>query len=217
MKSSLGPEPPSQFPSTPVSVPLSDPSSGVSSPHLLSRKGALQPRASQRHRGSVKGRGPRPPDSPRLVSSLPLPGRDSVGPGGPPGAGETEPGAGAVGTMAAVAARGLVSEPLPWGVALTLVFGVPRSPLPEKLRPTPRCLPQVSERPCLLLGGARVALPEDTAPLPSHQTADPPGAMTTSGNRLRLPPAGSGPEKRLRLRGGSPSGSELLLSPTCQC
>lgn len=64
--------------------------------------------------------------------------------------------------QAAVAARGLVSKPLPQGVALTLVFGVPRSPLPGKFRPTPRCLPQVSERPCLLLGGAWVALPEDT-------------------------------------------------------
>ncbi|XP_070259924.1 pleckstrin homology domain-containing family N member 1 isoform X2 [Myotis yumanensis] len=87
MKSSLGPEPSSPFPSVPVSVPRSDPSSGVSSPHLLSRKGALQPRASQRHRGSVKGRGPQPPDSPRLVSpprevspDPPLPPPD----GGPP-------------------------------------------------------------------------------------------------------------------------------------
>lgn len=87
MKSSLGPEPSSPFPSVPVSVPLSNPSSGVSSPHLLSRKGALQPRASQRHRGSVKGRGPRPPDSPQLISpprevspDPPLPPPD----GGPP-------------------------------------------------------------------------------------------------------------------------------------
>ncbi|XP_036163344.1 pleckstrin homology domain-containing family N member 1 isoform X4 [Myotis myotis] len=87
MKSSLGPEPSSPFPSVPVSVPRSDPSSGVSSPHLLSKKGALQPRASQRHRGSVKGRGPQPPDSPRLVSpprevspDPPLPPPD----GGPP-------------------------------------------------------------------------------------------------------------------------------------
>ncbi|KAM8787568.1 pleckstrin homology domain-containing family N member 1 isoform 1-T1 [Rhynchonycteris naso] len=68
MKSAHEPEPSSPFPSVPVSVPISDPSSGVSGSHLLFRKGALQSRASQRHRGSVKGRGPRPPDSPQLVS-----------------------------------------------------------------------------------------------------------------------------------------------------
>ncbi|XP_027964301.1 pleckstrin homology domain-containing family N member 1 isoform X3 [Eumetopias jubatus] len=79
MQSSLGPESSSPFPSVPVSVPAADPSSGLSSPHLLSRKGALQPRASQRHRGSIKGRGPPPPDSPphvspaRKVSTDPLP------------------------------------------------------------------------------------------------------------------------------------------------
>nr|KAF6394922.1 pleckstrin homology domain containing N1 [Molossus molossus] len=67
MKSSPGPEPSSPFPSVPVSVPISNPSSGVSSPHCLSRKGAPQARASQRHRGSLKGRGPRPPDSPQRV------------------------------------------------------------------------------------------------------------------------------------------------------
>ncbi|XP_024410660.1 pleckstrin homology domain-containing family N member 1 isoform X2 [Desmodus rotundus] len=67
MKSSRGPEPSSLFPSVPVSVPVSDPRSAASGPHLLSRKGALQGRASQRHRGS-KGREPRPPDSPQLVA-----------------------------------------------------------------------------------------------------------------------------------------------------
>lgn len=74
MKSSRGPEPSSLFPSVPVSVPVSDPRSAASGPHLLSRKGALQGRASQRHRGS-KGREPRPPDSPQLVSSSPHPGQ----------------------------------------------------------------------------------------------------------------------------------------------
>lgn len=67
-QSSLGPESSSPFPSVPVSVPVSGPSSGLSGPHLLSKKGALQPRASQRHRGSVKGQGPLPPDSPQHVS-----------------------------------------------------------------------------------------------------------------------------------------------------
>ncbi|XP_045437164.1 pleckstrin homology domain-containing family N member 1 isoform X3 [Pipistrellus kuhlii] len=114
VKSSLGPEPSSPFPSVPVSVPLSGPSSGVAGPHLLSRKGVLQPRASQRHRGSIGGRGARPPDSPQLM-------------------------------------------------------------------------------------------------------ADPPGALTKSGTRLHLPPASGGPEKHLRLRGDSRSGSEPLLRPTCQC
>ncbi|XP_054440506.1 pleckstrin homology domain-containing family N member 1 isoform X1 [Pteronotus mesoamericanus] len=68
MKSSRGPSPSSPFPSVPVSVPVSDPSSAAAGPHPLSRKGALQGRASQRHRGSAKGREPRPPDSPQLVS-----------------------------------------------------------------------------------------------------------------------------------------------------
>ncbi|XP_049474305.1 LOW QUALITY PROTEIN: pleckstrin homology domain-containing family N member 1 [Panthera uncia] len=72
MQSSLGPESSSAFPSVPVSVPVSDPSSGLCGPHLLSKKGALQPRASQRHRGSVQGQGPPPPDSPQHVS----PGRE---------------------------------------------------------------------------------------------------------------------------------------------
>ncbi|XP_008056424.1 pleckstrin homology domain-containing family N member 1 isoform X2 [Carlito syrichta] len=73
MQNSPGPSRP--FPLVPVSVPVSDPDSGhPSSPgppglHLFSKKGALPSRASQRHRGSVKGRGPRPPDSPWLVSS----------------------------------------------------------------------------------------------------------------------------------------------------
>ncbi|XP_040313720.1 pleckstrin homology domain-containing family N member 1 isoform X1 [Herpailurus yagouaroundi] len=70
MQSSLGPESSSAFPLVPVSVPVSDPSSGLSGPHLLSKKGALQPRASQRHRGSVQGQGPPPPDSPQHVSPV---------------------------------------------------------------------------------------------------------------------------------------------------
>ncbi|XP_024616085.1 pleckstrin homology domain-containing family N member 1 isoform X2 [Neophocaena asiaeorientalis asiaeorientalis] len=68
MQSSVGPEPSSPFPFGPVSVPVSDPSSGFSGPHLLSEKGVPQARASQRHRGSIKGRGSRPPGSPQLVS-----------------------------------------------------------------------------------------------------------------------------------------------------
>ncbi|XP_007448964.1 PREDICTED: pleckstrin homology domain-containing family N member 1 [Lipotes vexillifer] len=68
MQSSLGPEPSSPFPLVPVSVPVSDPSSGFSGPHLLSEKGVPQARASQRHRSSIKGRGSRPPGSPQLVS-----------------------------------------------------------------------------------------------------------------------------------------------------
>ncbi|XP_059233014.1 pleckstrin homology domain-containing family N member 1 isoform X1 [Mustela nigripes] len=69
-QSSLGPESSSPFPSVPVSVPVSGPSSGLSGPHLLSKKGALQPRASQRHRGSVKGQGPLPPDSPQHAAPV---------------------------------------------------------------------------------------------------------------------------------------------------
>uniref|UniRef100_A0A8C6A617 Pleckstrin homology domain containing N1 n=1 Tax=Marmota marmota marmota TaxID=9994 RepID=A0A8C6A617_MARMA len=75
VRSSPGPEPSSPFPLVPVSVPVSDPCSGLSSspgppaPHLVSKKGALQSRASRRHRGSIKDRGPQPPDSPQLVSS----------------------------------------------------------------------------------------------------------------------------------------------------
>ncbi|XP_012512926.1 PREDICTED: pleckstrin homology domain-containing family N member 1 [Propithecus coquereli] len=74
LRSCPGPAPSSPFPSVPVSVPVSDPGSGPSSspgppgPHLLSRKGALQSRAAQRHRGSVKGGGPQRPDSPQLVA-----------------------------------------------------------------------------------------------------------------------------------------------------
>ncbi|XP_008567905.1 PREDICTED: pleckstrin homology domain-containing family N member 1 isoform X2 [Galeopterus variegatus] len=74
MRSSPAPVLSSPFPSVPVSVPVTDPGSGLAScpgllgPHLLSKKGALQSRASQRHRGSIKGRGPWPPDSPQLVS-----------------------------------------------------------------------------------------------------------------------------------------------------
>ncbi|XP_059997796.1 pleckstrin homology domain-containing family N member 1 isoform X4 [Lagenorhynchus albirostris] len=69
MQSSLGPEPSSPFPFGPVSVPVSDPSSGFSGPHLLSEKGVPQARASQRHRGSIKGRGSRPPGSPQLTAA----------------------------------------------------------------------------------------------------------------------------------------------------
>ncbi|XP_059112306.1 pleckstrin homology domain-containing family N member 1 [Peromyscus eremicus] len=75
MQTSPGPELSSPFPSVSVSVPVSDSSSGISSSprplgsHLLSKKGALQSRASQRHRGSIKNRGPRPSDFPQLVTS----------------------------------------------------------------------------------------------------------------------------------------------------
>uniref|UniRef100_A0A8C9DL11 Pleckstrin homology domain containing N1 n=1 Tax=Prolemur simus TaxID=1328070 RepID=A0A8C9DL11_PROSS len=91
LRSCPGPAPSSPFPSVPVSVPVSDPGSGPSrapgppGPNLLSRKGALPTRASQRHRGSVKGGGPQPPDSPRLVSSTWVRGtaRASWPPGSP--------------------------------------------------------------------------------------------------------------------------------------
>ncbi|XP_042637528.1 pleckstrin homology domain-containing family N member 1 [Orycteropus afer afer] len=72
MQSSSGPEASSAFPAVPVSVPVSDPSPGPSGspgPYLLPKKGAPQGRNSQRHRSSFKGRGPRPPDSPKLVST----------------------------------------------------------------------------------------------------------------------------------------------------
>ncbi|KAF6110767.1 pleckstrin homology domain containing N1 [Phyllostomus discolor] len=68
VRSSRSPEPPSRFPAVPVTVPVPDPSAAASGPRPLSRKGALQGRASQRHRGSPKGREPRPPDSPQLVA-----------------------------------------------------------------------------------------------------------------------------------------------------
>ncbi|XP_024094716.2 pleckstrin homology domain-containing family N member 1 [Pongo abelii] len=71
MQSAPGPVPLSPLPSVPVSVPASDPrssSSGPAGPHLLSKKGALQSRATQRHRGSAKDEGPQPPDSPQLIS-----------------------------------------------------------------------------------------------------------------------------------------------------
>ncbi|CAO2590342.1 Probable pleckstrin homology domain-containing family N member 1 [Lemmus lemmus] len=76
MQTSPGPELSSPFPSVSVSVPVSDSSSGISSSprllgsHLLSKKGALQSRASQKHRGSIKNRGPRPSDLPQLVSHI---------------------------------------------------------------------------------------------------------------------------------------------------
>nr|XP_012323300.1 pleckstrin homology domain-containing family N member 1 isoform X1 [Aotus nancymaae] len=97
MQSSPGPVPLSPLPSSPASVRVSDPGSsspGPTGPHSFSKKGALQSRASQRHRGSGKGVGPQPPDAPQLVSSaregspephLPLtdgqPPRRSEGPG----------------------------------------------------------------------------------------------------------------------------------------
>ncbi|XP_059944725.1 pleckstrin homology domain-containing family N member 1 isoform X3 [Mesoplodon densirostris] len=80
MQSSLGPEPTSPFPLVPVSVPVSDRSSALSGPHLLSEKGVPQARAFQRHRGSIKGRGSRPSDSPQLVS----PAREVVPEAPPP-------------------------------------------------------------------------------------------------------------------------------------
>ncbi|XP_031235743.1 pleckstrin homology domain-containing family N member 1 isoform X3 [Mastomys coucha] len=87
VQTSPGPELSSPFPSVSVSVPVSESCSGISSSpgplgsHLLSKKGALQSRASQRHRGSIKSRGPQPSDFPQLVtparegkpSSLPPP------------------------------------------------------------------------------------------------------------------------------------------------
>ncbi|XP_075405685.1 pleckstrin homology domain-containing family N member 1 [Tenrec ecaudatus] len=66
MQSCPGPEPTGAFPAVPVSVPVSDPSRG----HLLPKKGTPQGHTPQRHRGSFKGRGPRPPDSPQLVSTV---------------------------------------------------------------------------------------------------------------------------------------------------
>ncbi|XP_033084737.1 pleckstrin homology domain-containing family N member 1 [Trachypithecus francoisi] len=72
MQSSPGPVPLSPLPLVPVSVLASDPgssSSGPTGPHLLSKKGVLQSRASQRQRGSAKDGEPQPPDSPQLVSS----------------------------------------------------------------------------------------------------------------------------------------------------
>ncbi|XP_058408534.1 pleckstrin homology domain-containing family N member 1 [Diceros bicornis minor] len=62
MQSLPVPEPSGPFSSVPVSVPVLEPSSG------LSQKGALQSPASQRHRGSIKGRGSQPPDAPELAS-----------------------------------------------------------------------------------------------------------------------------------------------------
>ncbi|KAF5920304.1 hypothetical protein HPG69_007610 [Diceros bicornis minor] len=68
MQSLPVPEPSGPFSSVPVSVPVLEPSSG------LSQKGALQSPASQRHRGSIKGRGSQPPDAPELThASLPSP------------------------------------------------------------------------------------------------------------------------------------------------
>uniref|UniRef100_A0A8C6MX32 Cardiolipin and phosphatidic acid-binding protein n=1 Tax=Mus spicilegus TaxID=10103 RepID=A0A8C6MX32_MUSSI len=72
VQTSPGPELSSPFPPVSVSVPVSESSSGISSSpgplgsHLLTKKGALQSRASQRHRGSFKSRGPQPSDFPQL-------------------------------------------------------------------------------------------------------------------------------------------------------
>nr|XP_055237673.1 pleckstrin homology domain-containing family N member 1 isoform X3 [Gorilla gorilla gorilla] len=74
MQSAPGPMPLSPLPSVPVSVPASDPhscSSGPAGPYLLSKKGALQSRAAQRHQGSAKDGGPQPPDSPQLMVGPP--------------------------------------------------------------------------------------------------------------------------------------------------
>ncbi|XP_041501206.1 probable pleckstrin homology domain-containing family N member 1 [Microtus oregoni] len=93
MQTSPGPELSSPFPSVSVSVPVSDSSSGISSSprplgsHLLSKKGALQPRASQKHRGSIKNRGPRPSDPPQLVT----PARESTPSSLPPPPDEEAP------------------------------------------------------------------------------------------------------------------------------
>ncbi|OBS71937.1 hypothetical protein A6R68_13486 [Neotoma lepida] len=93
MQTSPGPELSSPFPSVSVSVPVSDSSSGISSSprplgsHLLSKKGALQSRASQRHRGSIKNRGPRPSDFPQLVT----PARESTPSSLPPPPDEEAP------------------------------------------------------------------------------------------------------------------------------
>uniref|UniRef100_A0A8C6DG10 Pleckstrin homology domain containing N1 n=1 Tax=Moschus moschiferus TaxID=68415 RepID=A0A8C6DG10_MOSMO len=68
MQSSLGPDPSGPFCSVPVSMPVSDSSCGLSGPHFLSEKAVPQARASRHHRASIRGWGPRPPDSPQLVS-----------------------------------------------------------------------------------------------------------------------------------------------------
>ncbi|XP_038191373.1 pleckstrin homology domain-containing family N member 1 isoform X1 [Arvicola amphibius] len=93
MQTSPGPELSSPFPPVSVSVPVSDSSSGISSSprplgsHLLSKKGALQSRASQKHRGSIKNRGPRPSDLPQLVT----PARESTPSSLPPPPDEEAP------------------------------------------------------------------------------------------------------------------------------
>lgn len=83
MQTSPGPELSSPFPSVSVSVPVSDSSSSPRplGSHLLSKKGALQSRASQKHRGSIKNRGPRPSDLPQLVSHILHSGVEASGSG----------------------------------------------------------------------------------------------------------------------------------------
>ncbi|XP_057605426.1 pleckstrin homology domain-containing family N member 1 isoform X3 [Hippopotamus amphibius kiboko] len=71
MQSSLAPAPSSPFPSVPVSVPVSDPSSGLPGPHVLSEKGVPQARASQQHPSSIRARGPQPADAPQLRAAPP--------------------------------------------------------------------------------------------------------------------------------------------------
>lgn len=171
VQSSLGPEPPHPSPSIPMSVPVSDSSSRPSGHHLPSKKGAQQPRTSQRPRGSAKGRGPRPPNFPQLVSSSPHLGQGVLW---GQGTGEMEAGDnGAVETKNRdsgkrgqqgegrdpkkmwgwdLAVHGLVSKPLPGSLALTFAFGVSRSPLQRMFRPAPCHLPQVSERSYLFWG-----------------------------------------------------------------
>nr|XP_048273658.1 pleckstrin homology domain-containing family N member 1 isoform X3 [Myodes glareolus] len=89
MQTSPGPELSSPFPSVSVSVPVSDSSSSPRplGSHLLSKKGALQSRASQKHRGSIKNRGPRPSDLPQLVT----PARESTPSSLPPPPDEEAP------------------------------------------------------------------------------------------------------------------------------
>nr|XP_013008891.1 pleckstrin homology domain-containing family N member 1 isoform X2 [Cavia porcellus] len=80
VQNSPGPTPLSPFPPIPASVPVSDLSSGLSSspgppdPHFLSKKGASQTRASQRHQGSIRGQQSRSSDSSWLTCGLGFPG-----------------------------------------------------------------------------------------------------------------------------------------------
>lgn len=130
MQSSLGPEPSSPFPLVPVSVPVSDPSSGPCGLHLPSKKGALQPRASQRQQCSTKSRGP--PDSPQLVSVGPTLDRGfcEVGDDGAVETGDRKQWQGG-GRKGRGPGRkgGCGTWQFPQGLALRLVFGVCRCPV----------------------------------------------------------------------------------------